>query len=138
MKIGKPIDKNYKKDVERMKLLLHNLLKILMDNGGQTLTPGIRDILIILSSDEESSLESRMDEAGTIFRDMMGGMGTLGDFVISHPDYEIDEKLNKQLNDIEGELWEFFGLNLSHLPDVDDGYPPGHPYWDIKDPKGDN
>jgi len=137
MKINRPIDQNFPKELEKSKLLLQTLFDLLIENGGQNLTPGIRNIILILN-DEQYSIDIRMDNAGTVFRDMMGGMGTLGDFVICHADPDIDEKLNKQLNDIEEELWDFFGLNLSHLPSVEEGYPPGHPYWSIKDPEGEN
>jgi hypothetical protein len=103
-------------------------------NGGQFLR-AIRGLLGTLN-DEKCPLDQRLKEAQSLFKTLMGGAGTLGDFAIWHADDETRVNLNKNLSRMEGEISHLLVLGLSHLPDVDEGYPCGHSYWSIKDPKG--
>ena len=120
--------------LERLRYLFEEYLRLLEENSGHNFTRAVRGILGILY-DESCSIDNRIEEARQTFRSMIGGPGTLGDFAIWHKDIDIQLKLNQYLNKIEDEIWELLNIGLPELPDVDEGYPPGHIYWTIKDPE---
>ena len=120
--------------LERLTFLFEEYLKILEENKGKNWSRGIIGILASLT-DNEISIEQRLEEAKYGYKSMLGGMGSLSDFWPYHPDEEISEELSNYLQNIRSEIWNLFDLSLSSLPSVDEGYPPGHPYWSIKDAK---
>jgi hypothetical protein len=46
-----------------------------------------------------------------IYKRIKGGMGTLGDFMITHPDKETDKILNKKLINIEQGIWDILSID---------------------------
>jgi hypothetical protein len=100
-------------DISERNRLLHLMeeyYSLLMGNNGQHLTPGIREIIAVLS---DSTLDNNQvfREVKPIYKRIKGGMGTLGDFMITHPDKETDKILNKKLINIEQGIWDILSID---------------------------
>jgi hypothetical protein len=91
-------------EVEKIKILLERLKKMLEEHRGGNHMPGVLLALEYIS-DDERSVPERVAQVRSIFRTMMGGMGTLGDFVIWDADEPVRASLNYDLNEILTELW---------------------------------
>jgi hypothetical protein len=122
------------KRIERLTSLLNELHKILSENKGQNYLPGVNNILRTLNN-SEVPLDERFKEAKDTFRHMMGGAGTLKDFIICEGPILKANPLDNHFREIQNEIWELLDCGLSNLPSVDEGYPPGNIYWTIKDSK---
>lgn len=123
------------KKLEKLKYLLEEFLSLLYENKGQNYVSGVKGLLGILY-DESCPLEERLEEVKWSYRrQMMRGAGSLADFAIWHEDEKTRLDRNQYLEKVQNEIWELLDCDLSNLPSVEEGYPPGHIYWSIKDPK---
>ena len=89
--------------------LLRRLKSLLEDHRGRNCLPGVI-LLINELSDKEGTSDEALFEARSVFKTMMGGMGTLGDFVIWSDDENTRIILNNELEAILSELWHRLGL----------------------------
>lgn len=94
--------------IETLVKLLEQLLTMLKQHLGEQHAPGVVAVIRQLS-DQSLQFEDRIAGARSIFRTMMGGMGTLGDFVIWYDDEGLRECLNLELGRLESELWTGLG-----------------------------
>ncbi|MHB0987020.1 MAG: hypothetical protein ACYC05_15775 [Sulfuricella sp.] len=92
-------------ETEEIKSLFERLQKVLEEHRGGNHVAGVRSAIRQLSNDG-IPLHERICGARSIFRTMMGGMGTLGDFVIWNENEARRASLNHDLNELLTELWE--------------------------------
>jgi len=94
--------------IEMLIKLFEQLLTMLKQHRGEQHASGVMAAIRQLS-DQSLQFEDRIAGARSIFRTMMGGMGTLGDFVIWYDDESMRERLNLELGRLESELWTGLG-----------------------------
>lgn len=94
--------------VEELISLFECLQNILESHQGGNHIAGIR-LVISQLSDKELPVDVRIFRAMSIYKSMMGGMGTLGDFVIWNENEVIQNALNIELNELLTRLWEKLG-----------------------------
>jgi hypothetical protein len=87
--------------------LLNRLKELLLKNKGRDLIAGIELVITQIQDENLSTIES-LSNASRTYKGLMGGAGTLGDFVIWNPDPEICQSLNNELEMIFGLLWNIF------------------------------
>lgn len=90
--------------IEKIRNLLEHLLRMLKEHRGSNHVAGVQSAIRELSNDEVMP-DERIRNARSIFRSMMGGMGTLGDFAIGDGDEATQASLNHELNELLTELW---------------------------------
>lgn len=90
--------------LEQVQRLLESVQKMLEIHRGKNLVAGIRSALSEISNDEVTP-DERISHARLNFKYMMGGMGTLGDFVIADGDEVERALLNQELTRLLEELW---------------------------------
>jgi hypothetical protein len=92
-------------NVSEIRDLLRSLREILLQNQGGNHVPGVLAVISILD-DSETSLRERMSSAKSTFSHMLGGMGTLGDFVVWNDDEGTRVLMNQKLTYVIAELWK--------------------------------
>lgn len=95
-------------DIANAKILLQRLHDMVTQYGGRNYSLGISDMIDGLSHPDQAAAD-RMAYARITFKSMMGGMGTLGDFVTWHPDDQIRAALNREMTELTGNLWKMLG-----------------------------
>lgn len=125
------VDVNEK--LARLEYLFKQYLKLLKDNNGRNFVKDIKQILNLFTS--HKSVEARLETIRSSYQSLLGGHGTLERFVIRHDDEVMQKGLDNYLAELMQEICNLLELKFSRLPRVEEGYPPGHPYWSIKDPK---
>ncbi|AIL12932.1 hypothetical protein IM40_04490 [Candidatus Paracaedimonas acanthamoebae] len=118
----------------RLRFLLKKHLVILKKNNGCSYIKDIEKILTDLTNNKRSS-ETLLNAARSYYQLLMKGHGTLERFMIYHEDEKIQAELNNNLTEAMQETCDLLDLKFSRLPTVEEGYPPGHIYWKIKDEK---
>lgn len=111
----------------RLKFLFEEYLELLEKYQGYSHVRSIKGILGILY-DETCSIEQRFREARKAFGCLLGGAGTLGDFGVWHDDKVRRIELNDYYDKLKEEILDLLNNDSLELPDVDEGYPPGHIY----------
>lgn len=91
-------------DILQIHALFEKLGRLLRDHRGQNHLPGVIAALRGLEQIDLSS-EERKTEVRSILKSMLGGAGTLGDFVIAGKNETDRQRLNKELDSILDELW---------------------------------
>lgn len=86
---------------------LISLRHLLLEQRGGQFLPGVDAILQLLQS-ENSLSQDIFDQARSIFKSLMGGMGTLGDFVIWTGNQQESLELNTQLSSLLKKLGNYF------------------------------
>jgi hypothetical protein len=86
---------------------LISLRHLLLEQRGGQFLPGIDAILRLLQNADSASQET-LDQARSIFKTLMGGMGTLGDFVIWNGNQQESSELNAQLGNLLKKLGDYF------------------------------
>jgi len=97
-----------KDEIDKIVELCDRLLVILVENKGQSHLPGVRSIMNSLS-DEKFDIRERIEKSRSIFKTMMGGAGTLGDFVIWDNNEDRRLLLNQELDSVLSGIWELLG-----------------------------
>lgn len=87
------------------KILLEQLQTMLERYGGTEHIAGVRATIRELDA-PNLPREERVRNAGQLFRRLLGGMGTLGDFAIWHESEKETVALNQQLNALITQIWE--------------------------------
>jgi hypothetical protein len=80
------------------------LRQLLEEHRGSNHVAGVVAISDSLANDE-IPLDDRINRARSIFKTMMGGMGTLGDFMIWNESEAERSRLNGELSEILAKLW---------------------------------
>ncbi len=124
---------NENEKVARLIILFMELKNLIYENSKQSVR-GIEGILAILF-DESCTLKERLHEASSTYSSMVSIRSGLGDFAFYHKNIEIQSQLNNLYKKIDDEIWSLLPDLFSHLPSIEEGYPPDHIYWSIKDPK---
>jgi len=83
---------------------LQRLLSLLEAYRGHDHVPGIKQTIVCLG-DFDLPLEDRVAVAKSIFKGMLGGMGSLGDFVIFSELPQEQIKLNLELERLISQVW---------------------------------
>lgn len=91
--------------IAKIRGFLERLKKMLECHRGANHVAGVSAAIRYLSDYEISPYE-RMHGARSIFKTMIGGMGTLGDFVIWDEDETKRVALNHELSEIIANLWD--------------------------------
>lgn len=92
-------------DVLEIKKSLEQLKSLLEENRGDSLVIGLRYAIQDLA-DLDVPTDERITRARSIFKGMMGGAGTLGDFVIWDEREDRRNALNQQFDELLQELWD--------------------------------
>lgn len=82
-----------------IKKLSNDLYNLLDTHKGQDYLPGIIS-MIRNTNDDIQTIESRIDYTSSTIRRMLGGAGTLGDYVISTNGMTVDHDLNLYFDDL--------------------------------------
>ena len=91
--------------IRNLSIFFKQLENILINNNGNSFLNGTSTIIKLLSNNDISE-DMRLADSSSIFKHMMGGMGSLGDFCIYNIDTEIQDNLNLQLDKILKEIWD--------------------------------
>jgi hypothetical protein len=86
---------------------LISLRHLLTQNMGNQFLPGVDAVLLLLKQ-EELLEQVTFDQAQSIFKNSMGGMGTLGDFVIWNGNQKESSELNQELSKLLKKIGEYF------------------------------
>ena len=83
------------------------LRKLLEEEGEANWIRGVDGCLTRLSEEADAGddLDSRLRDVRSIFRTMMGGAGTLGDYVIWRDDFSERVAMNQKLDKINSDIW---------------------------------
>jgi hypothetical protein len=96
---------NSSQNIEEIKSLFECLQKVLEEHRGSNHVAGVRSAIHGLSNCGTMPNE-QIHHAKLIFRSMMGGAGTLGDFVIWDDNEAKRASLNNELNELLTKLWD--------------------------------
>lgn len=86
---------------------LISLRYLLTQNMGNQFLPGVDAVLLMLKQ-EDLPEQMTFDQAQSIFKNSMGGMGTLGDFVIWNGNQKESSELNQELTNLLTKIGEYF------------------------------
>lgn len=92
-------------EINLIKSLFERLREMLEEYRGDNYVAGVQAAIRELSNCDAMP-DDRINHAKSIFRNMMGGMGTLGDFVIWDENESRRAVLNLELNKLLAELWD--------------------------------
>ncbi|MCW5300529.1 hypothetical protein DXT88_20370 [Herbaspirillum lusitanum] len=95
---------NIKSRISASGALLARLKILLLENRGHVYLPGIDNMLTQLTVIETDEVQ-RIERARATFKGMLGGAGTLGDFMIWTTNQTTTDTLNAELNQIISNLW---------------------------------
>lgn len=87
--------------------VLISLRYLLAQNLGNQYLPGV-DAIYLLLKQEDLPKQDTFDQAQSIFKKSMGGMGTLGDFVIWNGNQAESFELNQKLSNLISKIDEYF------------------------------
>lgn len=86
---------------------LISLRYLLAQNQGIQHLPGVDAVLLLLKQ-EDFLKPVTFDQAQSIFKNSMGGMGTLGDFVIWNGNQKESSELNQELSNLLEKIGKYF------------------------------
>ena len=86
---------------------LISLRYLLAQNQGNQYLSGIDAVLLLLKQ-EDFLKQVIFDQAQSIFKNSMGGMGTLGDFVIWNGNQKESSELNQELSNLLEKIGTYF------------------------------
>jgi hypothetical protein len=95
---------NNEHEIETIRVMFEHLKTMLEENHGSNHLVGVQSAIHVLSNLEVLPSE-RIRITKSILKSMMGGMGTLGDFVIWDENEERRSSLNHELNELLAGLW---------------------------------
>jgi hypothetical protein len=90
---GGTIHRLFLMDIAEIRLLFQELEKVLLTYRGANLLPGVTSAIRVLS-DETHQPDDRISEVKSVFKTMVGGYGSLGDFVVWDPEQSTRDTLN--------------------------------------------
>lgn len=93
---------------------LISLRRLLLEQRGGQFLPGV-DAVLRLFQNEKVISPATFDQARSIFKTSMGGMGTLGDFVIWNGNQQESSGLNIQLSNLLKRIGNYFSGSLTSV-----------------------
>jgi hypothetical protein len=96
-------------DIAEIRLLFEELESILIRYRGSDWLPGVTSAIRVLS-DEGRQPDDRISEVRSLLKTMMGGYGSLGDFVVWDKDESTRATLNHRLDQLLNVLCKELGL----------------------------